>query len=65
MLLKNKSSLLKTRKNENFQYLCVTTGEKNPYKNLLFFKQFEESLIIVLDRLEKILALVVKENDCF
>ena len=58
--MQNKSTLSKIRKNQkNLFSIFVTTWEKNPCKNILFFKQFEESLIKVSDRSEKMLALVV------
>ena len=54
--MKNKSTLLKIRKSKIFNIL-VTTGEKNPCKNILFFKKFEESLKKVSDRSERKMAL--------
>ena len=55
--MKNKSTLLKIRKSKIFNIL-VTTGEKNPCKNILFFEKFEESLQKVSDRSER--KMVVK-----
>ena len=41
-------------------YILATTGKKIHAKTKYFFKKFEDSLINVSDRSEKILALVVK-----
>ena len=58
-LMKNKSTVLKIRKNENFLYLGSPEG-KNSRKNILFFKICKESLIKVSERSERKIALVVK-----
>ena len=42
--MKNKSTLLNIRKNENFLYLGNPWRKKNSCKNSLFFKKFEESV---------------------
>ena len=58
-LMKNKSTVLKKRKKENFLYLGSPEG-KNSRKNILFFKICKESLIEVSERSERKIALVVK-----
>ena len=58
--MKNKLTLLKIRKNENFLYSILVTPEgKNSRKNIKFLKKFEESLIKVSERSERKMALVV------
>ena len=45
-LMKNKSNLLKIRKNK-ISYILVTSGGKNHAKTFYFFFKFEESLVKV------------------
>ena len=49
--MKNKSTLLKIRKNENFLYLG-NHWRKRIHANILFFKKFEESVLKILGKLE-------------
>ena len=59
-MIKNKSTLLKIRKNENFTFLG-TPWRKKIHTNFLFFFKFEESLIKVSKRSERKMALVVRD----
>ena len=58
-LMKNKSTLLKIRKNENFLYLG-NPWRKKFMQNILFFKKFEESVVKISGKSEYLSALVVK-----
>ena len=49
--MKNKSTLLKIRKNENFLYLG-NPWRKKFMQNILFFKKFEESVVKISGKSE-------------
>ena len=58
--MKNKSALLKIRKNEIFSHLGnLTPGGKKCMQTIFFFL-FEELMIQISERSEKKMALVVK-----